>query len=436
MSTALVEEFRSNPERSRRLADLMNMCRDGYRVVTVLVVGAGDAFINRYWPKLQLLVNTGRVKLTVVDREPVESLIEKKLHLAQESGEQKSAQKLKELYGDLQRMLKEQPGEVKYLNSQDPQDRSWYEHLTQDIVFVLVPDDIHIKYAGHWLKRATLVVVEKPYNRDLVEAMRFEDVLNSIISIRGNAPHTYVVCIDHYLAKIFRYVMRRHEEALEAQVGVIQRIEFSICETGGVEPWRAASLDAGMIYDLFCHLLAQICPFVDLGTFLHGDESRREILIAQHERCPQPFNGESYASIRADLRDFNNRRVTLTGCVGKGVGNEDLKFLKIIGENGILIGDFGPRSDGKISLDVSGARRPLFEIGKGHAEMLDAIFEGRFVEEPVGGLTGETAILILQILTSIRNKIERHGKRFKEGMGIYPIGASPEDISKLAIRLE
>ncbi len=435
MSTPLVDQFSGNHGQSSRLAEVMNACRRHYRFVAITVIGCGDAFINRYWPKLQLLVNQGWVKLIVVDRAPLKQLIAEKISLARQAfGESASAAQLTQRYGGLVQLLEQRPDSIKYLNVEDENDCAWYNQLTQDIVFVLVPDDIHVKYARDWLRRATLVLVEKPYNRDLFEAQKFTEILNKMVRVNGeNNPHTLVVCIDHYLAKIFSCVTRFNEEMLQQKTGVIKRIEFSICEAGGVEPWRASSLDAGMVYDLFCHVLAQASPFLKLDTFLSGGEGHSQVRVAKHKDCP--IRRESYARIESPgLQDFYGRQVTLSGVLGKGIGQKDVKFLRVIGEHGTLFADFGPHSDGYLRLETAGQSSvPLFEIGKGHPEMLDAITQGRFLKEPVGGLTSETAVTILQIIRSIRDRIEDNIGRMDEQC--YPIGAEPGDIDKIAVKL-
>ena len=431
MPTALIEQF-ANPKRSARLTELMNACKHHYRIITVMAIGCGDAFINRYWPKLELLVNQGLIKLTIADKGDLKELIAIKIEKA--SHEPKSARELELRYENLLQVIAQRPSEVRYLNVDDPECEARYEHLTQDLVFVLVPDDIHIKHAGHWLKRAVLVLIEKPYNYDFNEANNFEKALQQMVRLNGERnPHTFVVCIDHYLAKIFRYVLRHREEALQRQIGVIREIEFSVCEAGGVEPWRAPTLGAGMIYDLFCHVLALISPFVNLKSFFQGDGDP-EVLVACHVDCP--IRNESFAHINhPGLLDFQGRRLALKGSLGKGVGGEDVKFLRIVGERGTLTADFGPASHGKLTLITNtGTPQPLFDIGKGHPEILDAIFEGRFVEEPVGGLTGETALDTLEILTSLRTKVDRRSQRLHEKC--YPVGTTPDDIIKdIAVRL-
>ena len=193
MTEQLVQELTADPERSTRLTELMNACRNEYRYVSVLVIGCGDAFINRYWPKLQLLVNRGRIILTVVDIQPINSLVNKNLRSAKKSGEETdSFEKLRGFYRSLQRMLREEPTRIKYLDMSDKDDRISYEQSIHELVFVLVPDDIHIRYAKEWIRKSKLILIEKPYNRDLVEAENFEQTLKGMIELTGGRiPHTF-----------------------------------------------------------------------------------------------------------------------------------------------------------------------------------------------------------------------------------------------------
>lgn len=420
-------------QQNERFTELMNACRHHYRVVSVIVNGCGDAFIMRYWPYLQQLVVLGRIKLTIVDKAPLPQLTEEKLALASQSGEEESVRQLKDRYDTLARLLRDRPHDIRYLNNRsNPEDQSWYQQLTADIVFVLVPDNAHIEYAKDWLGRAILVIIEKPYSDNLVTAQKFEETLKEIVQIRGDHhPYTVVICVDHYLAKIHLLVANKDNQELQKQLGVIRRIEFSICEAGAVEQWRASSLQAGMTYDLFCHVLAMISPFVDLTSF--PDAKGPGMLVAQHVDCP--IDNESYGRLRdRPLRDFVKRQVILDGRLGKGVGQEDVKYLRMIGETGNLIyADLNPKSNGQISLQINGSLNSVFNVGKGHPEMLAAIFEGRFQEDTVGGLDGQTAVEILKIMTSIQQGIGGVKNQMKNNQ--YPIGAPLNNIDANAIAL-
>lgn len=431
-------------QQNARFTELMNACRASqkYRMVSVIVNGCGDAFITRYWPYLQQLVLQGAIKLTVVDLFPLSRLIEEKLKLAEQSGEKQNVGQLTSNYAGLVRLLEERPSSIQYLNRSDQADLARYFHLTADIVFVLVPDCDHIECAKEWLRRAVLVLIEKPYNRDLVMAQVFEETLKEIVRTHGeDHPYTLVVCIDHWLAKIHLFVAAKDSQALQEDLGVIERIEFSICEAGGVEPWRASSLQGGMVYDLFCHALAMVSPFVRLSSFL--EVKNPNILVAQHRDCP--IENESYARFRdLPLQDFRGREVMFGGVLGKGVGQgtdqqdaqEDVKYLKLYGKNGSSASaDFGPQSQGKVLLGRDDKKYPYYDIGQGHLEMLRAIFEGHFLENPIGKLHGQTPLETLQIITSIRGSIRDVSNLLKQPERRYPVGASPEEIDKLAVSL-
>ena len=436
MTQPLASIFRNGNGSNSRLTDLMRACRNRfqYRKISVVVVGCGDAFINRYWPKMQQLVYQQAIKLIVADQLPLDQLASSRVELAQQSGESGNARQLEQRYHEFHTATDKRPSDVMYLNLQNQRDRHLYDFLTTDIVFVLVPDDIHVICTKDWLDRSVLVIIEKPYDRDIVSAQRFEQDLAELVQSNGNhLPYTKVVCIDHCLAKISSYIFRRRDESLKKQIGAVRKIEFSLCESGGVEPWRAPALEAGMMYDLLCHVLAQASPFINLENFLSQSRtSGSKIMVARHKDCP--IKSESYAHFHLPgLKDHHDREITLSGCIGKGVGKQDQKFLRIVGEYGTLYADFSPGADNYMRLQTGSESAPLFEIGKGHGEMLDSIFEGRFMREPVGGIDGKTAVNILQILTNLRSTVSRLSHRLSQQE--HDLGLDFQDINTQAVSL-
>lgn len=433
MPNHLATAFENSAGRNQRITELMNACRHGYRTIIVVAVGCGDAFITRYLDAMEQLIHLDRMKLFVADKCPLQDLIASKLESAKSSGDERGFEKLKAQYGKFKAMLQQRPYDVAYLNLCDRNDLEWYQRISADIVFVLVPDDIHVQCAEGWIRRATMVIVEKPYDRDVISTMDLEDQLRKITRSTGDYPTTRVVCIDHYLAKIAEWVLHRDSNnALDRQVGTIKRIEFSLCEAGEVESWRKDALQAGMVYDLFCHILAQVSHSIDLTSFLKRiREPGSSILVSRHEGCP--IDTESYAFFNLPhLYDHQQREVGLRGCIGKGVGSQDTKFLRIVGERGELFANFSPGASKNLTLKTSqGTEARLFAIGQGHPEMLDAIFKGHFMEEPVGGLDGSTAVNILKILASLRSKIWRVVSLMAEKT--YPIGTEPDVINQSAV---
>jgi hypothetical protein len=169
-------------------------------------------------------------------------------------------------------------------------------------------------------------------------------------------------------------------------------------------------LEAGMIYDLFSHVLAMLSIELNLSSF--RSDQIREIKVARHKNCPTSVDCETFASFDFWLFDYHGRRVDVKGIVGKGVGNRDEKFLNLVGEHGLISCDLGTKRSGQtwIYKEKSGGKvkRPIYRIGKGHPEFLEAILGGTYIEQPVGGLTGDIAIEILSILGAIRGRIP-HG---------------------------
>lgn len=431
MVTPLAQRMTVNSSLFSRFTELMRASEGRYRLISVMCIGCGDVFISRYFPKLEMLVNTGLVKLMIADKEPFEELVTSKLALAASSNELDSLERLRKRYATVQYMMQHHPNDIAYLNLSDEKDFASYMRLTQDMVFVLCPDDAHIQCAQDWIGRATVVFIEKPYACNLVEAQCFEETLYRMITTNGeDLPYTIVICLDHYLAKIFDYLMHRKEVA--SYIGAVREIEFSICESGGVEAWRVPALQAGMIYDLFSHVLAQISPFVNLDSFFPNNGTSA-ILAAQHEQCPIP--SESFASIvNSDLRDTHDRKISIQGTIGKGIGVQDCKVLTIRGDHKTLTADFGPKADGKLYIECSGEALPHYTIGKGHDEILDAIFNGKYMREPVGGLLGADALKILKILTHMRTKVETRKSVFAQKQ--YPLGTPVEDIMQhFAVRV-
>lgn len=141
--------------------------------------------------------------------------------------------------------------------------------------------------------------MEKPYNRQQIEAAQFVEEVERLAERRGSAAHTVFFGLDHYHAKIFDYIMKREDLDLETQTGHIREIEFALREIGPVEPWRATTLGAGLLYDLLPYILAMISSIVDLRSLT--DSRRIDIKIARHDKCP--FDAKTYAWIKAEAMD-------------------------------------------------------------------------------------------------------------------------------------
>src|SRR5436190_1883116 len=90
----------------------------------------------------------------------------RKLH-PRDAGRESAAKQLDTNYAQLRQMVRQADKYVTYLNLQDPEDRARYDFLCRvSVVFILVPDNIHVEMAENWVGRADLVLIEKPYDRD------------------------------------------------------------------------------------------------------------------------------------------------------------------------------------------------------------------------------------------------------------------------------
>jgi hypothetical protein len=407
--------------RNADLRRLMLMCKTGGQFIYLVCVGAGDAFINRYFPTLRMYVNQNKLRLLVADEKPLERIIQERVGQALRS-DKKAADNLKEKYEEFASYVKgDKP--VLFVNTLDDHDKIWYDHIRADIVLVLVPDDVHIRVAKRWLNRSTLILVEKPYNRDLEEVKQFEDDLKRITNEPGGPhPITWVCPFDHYLAKIADYAVNKessfvpfNRERLIERIGGLKSVEFGLLEAGPVESWRLKSLEAGMIYDLFSHVLAMLDLEVRVETFSHERVNR--IAVARHSIQPirgkartnkDTFIAETFAYFDFKLFDRNGNRIPITGSVGKGVGDRDDKFLTFTGETGWLKCDLNPHGSKEIlikeSRDDAGS---IATIKGGHAEFIATLLDGKYIEEPIGRLAGDTAVQILHILNSIRGRIPK-----------------------------
>src|SRR5689334_19045866 len=177
---------------SSRYADLnrlMLMAKTRAQILQIVCIGAGDAFIERYWPKLRGEVALGRISLLVADNSPLDQLKAKKVRMARNAHEDQAADRLEMLYGQLtvdncasdDSLHEERPQMIHYVDLTNPTEQSWLDRIRADVVFVLVPDQYHLRVARRWLKRATLIIVEKPYDREYTVAESFEQDLSRML---------------------------------------------------------------------------------------------------------------------------------------------------------------------------------------------------------------------------------------------------------------
>lgn len=422
MQERLIDQFK---KQDRGLEALMSICKTDARLLHVVCVGAGDAFIDRYWPTLRRELARKRVVLTVADNMPLDELLAKKRNAIEHSheGDERKKRVLRN-YEAFRERVERGPG-AKYVDLNDDTATSWYDQMFAQIVFILVPDQMHIEKAEPWLGRADLILVEKPYDREYRHANQLQDEIRKMMGTTG--PITWVVPFDHYLAKIFRYDVYRNNDRLVDEIGGIRRVEFSLLETQPVETWRATSLRAGMLYDLFSHVLAMLT--VELEVPPVPGKAIRKMKVARYHECPDDFEGETYAGVHLGMQNPQGYTVEVEGEVGKGVGEHDKKDMKFIGDGGWIRFDLGAKEPGVYLKRGEDPEDPVYEVGKGHPEFLDRLLAGQYLLDPIGGLTGDAAVRILSMLDAMEVRIKKEGVIPKT----YKCGASLEDVRKSAV---
>ena len=422
----------------QRYADLdrlMLMARTHAQVIQVVSIGAGDAFIERYWPRLRSAVELGHISLLIVDNQPLSELAAQKVDLAKDAGETSAARGLERAYGQLMQDIEahhnthvDDPRWIHFVNLSDPSGQAWLDRIRADVVFVLVPDYAHIRVAQRWLRRATLIMIEKPYDKEYPTALDFEKALNQMLKATdeatgGELPGTVVSPFDHYLAKIHNYVRRQKADHLESQIGSVSGVAFALLESGPVEKWRAATLKGGMVYDLFSHVLAMLSVELNLSSF-QTSHRRTMISVARHSGL-EDFEGDTFADFQFDMKNHVGAPISVKGQVGKGVGEQDEKHLTLIGQYARLHFELGRSDPGIFKVDSNERRVKLYDINEGHKEFLDSILGGRFQEDKIGWLKGDVALQILRTIYNIR-------KAMPSDMPPYTPGDSKEKVMEIA----
>jgi predicted dehydrogenase len=365
------------------------------------------------------------------------TLATNKLRLAREAGDVDAANRLEtrynELNGDIEAARgtlhdEDRPRFIHYVDLSNNSEQCWLDRIRADVVFVLVPDKDHIRVARRWLKRATLILIEKPYDREYTVADAFEKELSTMISAtdqstRDSLPGTVVSPFDHYLAKIHEYVQNR--DTANRLTGPLQKIEFALVEAGPVERWRAETLSAGMIYDLLSHVFAMLSVELDLRTF-QLQNRRTKIAVARHAGLEDsPYKAETFATFEFIMNSYSGAAVEVRGSVGKGVGKQDMKHITLVGRDSTLRMELGRLKPGIFTQDRD---VKIFNIYQGHPEFVESIVDGRFQDEKIGWLKGDVSLSILRSIGDIRRSIDGN-------MHIYKTGTSIEEISREATPL-
>ena len=361
------------------------------RMITIVVEGLGDVFWGQYWlPLSRLAAQPSRAQIWLVDIFP-----------------------LKPQYVDT---ISEYPS-IHFLNKSNPEDEKLYQEITSDVVLISVPDAMHLKTTEEWLgenwwkNRAAVIFIEKPYDQDMDYAAKFQKKFLE----KYNELPCVVIPFDHYLAKISNFISNG-QRCLQELGDELTRIEFSILESKIIDPpERAKSLKYGMIYDLLCHPLSIISTVCDLdGAFVDTVES------AKYENAPEEVS-DTFDYIELYLKNFNGKPISVTGSVGKGVGERDEKYINIFGRGERMIHfSFWPK-EGNIKLITESMDCEVFPVLNAYEYFIDRLFEGDYIRHPVGALSHLTALNILKILSSAKTKANLPPKIYKAGTSVKEI---------------
>jgi len=276
-------------------------------------------------------------------------------------------------------------GKVCYLNKN--QDKEYPEKLPNaDFVFITAPDRYHCKIAEFWLERLSSsgrIFIEKPLDASVEQANEFKEKLGE---------HDAVYGFDHYLATAQPFL--KDKVKYLKKIGEIKEIEFYILEHLCIPPNKKNTLKEGMIFDLFCHILALVGAVVDQNL---TQPKIKEVKAARYRRSP--ISRETFASIK-----FFIDGTKITSAVGKCVGKAEDKVMIILGSKGKIKLDF---HENKFSvLDIYGGQSKEGKLEPSHVEsFLEAILRQRDPRSVPGVLSFDTDLEILKVLDEAKKKI-------------------------------
>lgn len=266
-----------------------------------------------------------------------------------------------------------------------------YERLSDaDYVFIVTPDRFHCDIAESWLgrlKQHGRIFIEKPLDASMQRAKKLKKKVSDSDIIYG---------VDHYLAKIHPFL--QNKIGYLEEIGQIEKIKICILESSDISENRTKSLEGGMIFDLFSHvlpLLSGVLNLKHLSTVIKLDE----VKAAKYSGTPIP--GETFSWIK-----FHSDDVEIEAMVGKSVGTSNDRFMEICG------------SEGEIHLDFDKAKFFVFNshncikeqrnLNSQHIEsFLEEILQGREPLSVPGVLSFDESFETLLVLDNIKKRIER-----------------------------
>ena len=285
-------------------------------------------------------------------------------------------------------------GVAHYLNKAG--DKESYEMPSEvGDVFIVTPDQYHCEVAEFWLERLApegKIFIEKPLDASLEQAKELG---------RKIAGRNIVYGFDHYLANTYPFL--QNKASYLGEIGKINEIEFCISEPSEIPRQREKTLDKGVIFDLFCHVLALVGAVVSKGSTcsaaMLSTVDIKEVKAAKYVNCP--ISGETFAWIKFIV----NNEIQVDSTVGKCIGDFEEKFMRLYGADGNIKLDF---VENKFSVfDSQGRQTKQGVLNEKHVEsFLKGILQGK--EHPLsvpGVLTFDIALEILKILGEAKRQI-------------------------------
>lgn len=265
-------------------------------------------------------------------------------------------------------------------------------------VFIVTPDQYHCQIAEFWLGRLApegKIFIEKPLDAFIQSAFKLRQ------SLTETNKEDAVFVFSHYLAKV-RPLMEDWNRHLK-QIGKVEKIEFRILESSPIPLNRAKTLDKGIIFDLFGHILALsgalIEPNLTPSKSISQRVELRKVKAARYYDCP--ITGETFSWLKFSLDDTQ-----VISLMGKGVAQDD-KVMMVYGTNGMIKLDF--LIDTYLALDRQGQEISQGKLNPRHVEsFLEQIIEEEKQPISIPGIVDfDAGIEILAILDEAKMQIKK-----------------------------
>ncbi len=219
-----------------------------------------------------------------------------------------------------------------YLNKN--KDTKIYRELSNaNYVFIVAPDRFHSIIATFWLERLApegKIFIEKPLDSSVEPVLKLKE------KIEKRGKKEAVFAFDHYLARVYPFLQDSARYLKE--IGDVKKIELHILEASELDQAREETLDKGMIFDLFCHVLALVYATVNQNLTCSANTLQtvklEEVKTTRYTGCR--ISGETFAWIKFTI----NGDIEVVSAMGKCVGTFDDKFMRLWGPKGKIELDF------------------------------------------------------------------------------------------------